>query len=33
MEYEDTGNRKTQLMAMLMTIALIGGAIAYAITA
>lgn len=29
MEYEDTGAKKTQLMAMLMTVALVGGVIAY----
>ena len=29
MDYEDTGAKKTQLMAMLMTVALVGGVIAY----
>lgn len=33
MEYEDTAARKTQLMALLMTFAVVGGAIAYAMTA
>jgi hypothetical protein len=29
MEYEDTGAKRTQLMAMLMTVAIVGGVIAY----
>jgi len=29
MEYEQTGSRKTQLIAMLMTFAVVGGVIAY----
>ena len=29
MEYEDTSAKKTQLMAMLMTVAIVGGVIAY----
>ena len=29
MEYQDTGNRRTQLIAMLMTFAVVGGVIAY----
>jgi hypothetical protein len=33
MEYEDTAARKTQLMALLMTVAVVGGAIIYAISA
>ena len=33
MEYEVEGNRKAQLMALLMTVAVVGGAIAYAVTA
>lgn len=31
MEYEDTAAKKTQLIALLMTIAVVGGAIVYAI--
>jgi len=30
MHYEDTSARKTQLMALLMTVAVVGGAIFYA---
>jgi hypothetical protein len=33
MEFQAERNTKTQLMALLMTIAVVGGAIAYAITA
>ncbi len=33
MEYEDTGAKRTQLMALLMTVAVVGGAIVYAISA
>jgi hypothetical protein len=33
MEFEAERNTKTQLMALLMTIAVVGGAIAYAISA
>ena len=33
MEFEAERNTKTQLMALLMTIAVVGGAIAYALTA
>jgi hypothetical protein len=33
MEYEDAGARKTQLMALLMTVAVVGGAIVYALSA
>ncbi|HEU0310564.1 MAG TPA: hypothetical protein VFR36_05030 [Sphingomicrobium sp.] len=29
MEYEDTGARKTQLIALLMTALLVGGAVVY----
>jgi hypothetical protein len=29
MQYEQTGSRKTQLIAMLMTFAVVGGVIAY----
>jgi hypothetical protein len=31
MHYEDTGSKRTQLIALLMTVAVVGGAIAYAI--
>lgn len=30
MEYEDIGAKKTQMMALLMTVAVVGGAIFYA---
>lgn len=30
MHYEDTGAKKTQMMALLMTVAVVGGAIFYA---
>lgn len=30
MEYEDMGAKKTQMMALLMTVAVVGGAIFYA---
>lgn len=30
MEYQDAGAKKAQLMAMLMTVAVVGGAIFYA---
>lgn len=30
MEYEDAGAKKTQMMALLMTVAVVGGAIFYA---
>ena len=33
MEFEATSNRKAQLMALLMTVIIVGGAIAYAMTA
>jgi len=33
MEYEDAGAKKTQLMALLMTEAVVGGAIVYALSA
>jgi len=33
MEFEAQRNTKVQLMALLMTIAVVGGAIAYAMTA
>ena len=33
MEFEAEGNRKAQLMALLMTVMVVGGAIAYAMTA
>jgi hypothetical protein len=33
MEYEAERNSKTQIMAMLMTVMVVGGAIAYAMTA
>ncbi len=33
MEFEAEGNRKAQLMALLMTVVVVGGAIAYAVTA
>lgn len=29
MEYEDTGAKRTQMIALLMTVALVGGVIAY----
>jgi hypothetical protein len=32
MEFEATGNRKTQMTALLMTVLVVGGAIAYALT-
>lgn len=32
MEYDDAGAKKTQLMALLMTVAVVGGAIFYAMT-
>ena len=33
MEFEAEGNRKAQMMAPLMTVMVVGGAIAYAMTA
>jgi hypothetical protein len=33
MEYEVESNRKLQLAALLMTVLVVGGAIAYAVTA
>jgi len=33
MEFEAEGNRKAQLMALMMTVMVVGGAIAYALTA
>ena len=33
MQYEDTAAKKTQLMALLMTVAVVGGAIIYAMSA
>jgi hypothetical protein len=33
MEYEAEGNRRTQLMALLMTVAVVGGTIAWAMAA
>ena len=33
MHFEAEGNRKAQLMALMMTVMVVGGAIAYAITA
>jgi len=33
MHFEAEGNRKTQFMALLMTVVVVGGTIAYAITA
>lgn len=30
MEYQDTGAKRAQLMALLMTVAVVGGAIFYA---
>jgi len=33
MEFEVQGNRKAQLMALLMTMAVVGGAIFYAMSA
>lgn len=33
MEYEDASAKKTQLMALLMTVAVVGGAIFYAMMA
>jgi hypothetical protein len=33
MEFEAQGNRKTQFMALLMTVVVVGGTIAYAMTA
>jgi hypothetical protein len=33
MEFEAERNTRTQLMALLMTVAVVGGAIAYAVTA
>jgi hypothetical protein len=33
MEFEAVGNRRAQLMALLMTVAVVGGTIAYAMTA
>jgi hypothetical protein len=33
MEYEAEGNRRAQLMALLMTMAVVGGTIAYAMMA
>ena len=30
MEYEDAGAKRTQLMALIMTVAVVGGAIFYA---
>lgn len=31
MEFEETRNRKAQLMALMMTVVVVGGAIVYAI--
>ncbi len=31
MHYEDVGAKRTQLMAFLMTVVVVGGAIAYAV--
>lgn len=33
MHFEAEGNRKTQLMALLMTVVVVGGSIAWAMTA
>lgn len=33
MHFEAEGNRKTQLMALLMTVVVVGGTIAYAMSA
>lgn len=33
MHYEDTGAKRTQMMALLMTVVVVGGAIFYAIMA
>lgn len=33
MEFEAEGNHKVQMMALLMTVMVVGGAIAYAMTA
>jgi hypothetical protein len=33
MEFEAEGNRRAQLMAMLITVAVVGGTIAYAMAA
>ena len=33
MHFEAEGNRKAQLMALLMTVVVVGGTIAYAMTA
>jgi hypothetical protein len=33
MEFEDTGAKRTQMMAMLMTVCVVGGALFYALTA
>ena len=33
MHFEAEGNRKTQLMALLMTVIVVGGSIAWAMTA
>ena len=33
MEYEAQSNRKAQMMALLMTVAVVGGAVIYAMTA
>ena len=33
MEFEAEGNRKAQMMALMMTVMVVGGAIAYALTA
>ncbi len=33
MHFEATSNRKAQLMALMMTVMVVGGAIAYAMTA
>lgn len=33
MEFEDTGTKKMQLMALLMTVCVVGGALVYAMSA
>jgi len=33
MEFEDTGAKRTQMMALLMTICVVGGALFYALSA
>jgi hypothetical protein len=32
MEFEDTGAKRTQLMALLMTVCVVGGALIYAMS-